>query len=70
MATSPKPPSRIATERKARGLTQVRLAAIVGVHPQTITAAERGALSDALGRRIAAALGVRAEDLRAPGAKS
>ena len=66
MLYTTKKPSRLATARHAAGLTQVQLAARVGVHPQTIATSERGALSETLAARIARVLGCSARDILPP----
>ncbi len=55
----------LALARRRAGLTQVQLAAKVGCCPNTIALAERGALSQAMARRCAAALGVPVESILA-----
>ncbi len=57
------PPSPLKVARERACLTQVGLAKLLGVHPASISLAERGALSANMARRCAAALGVPAEDL-------
>ncbi len=63
IARRPRKPSPLAAARHAAGLTQVQLAARIGVHPQTLAVAERGAISDALAQRAADALGLKAADI-------
>ena len=55
----------IARIRKARGLSQARLAARAGLHPSTLSLAESGKLLLGNGqvRRLAKALGVSITDL-------
>jgi DNA-binding XRE family transcriptional regulator len=62
-----KKPSPLAAARRAAGLTQVQLAARVGIHPQTLAVAERGALSETLAARIAKALGCAVRDIAPQG---
>jgi transcriptional regulator with XRE-family HTH domain len=58
------PPTRLQRARRAAKLSQTALARRTGAHPQTISTAERsGAVSEALARRLAPALGVKPEDL-------
>jgi transcriptional regulator with XRE-family HTH domain len=58
----------IRDRRLRRGLTQFKLAALAGVSLQTVSLAERaGFLTPQTATRLAAALGIRAEDLLAAG---
>jgi transcriptional regulator with XRE-family HTH domain len=58
-------PSRIRSAREARGLTREQLAVRAGVSSTTLYLAERaGLLSDATAAKVAAVLGVAAEELR------
>lgn len=53
------PESRLKAARTAANLSQVELARLVGVHPSTISLAERGGqMSPYLAARVAAVLGV------------
>jgi transcriptional regulator with XRE-family HTH domain len=53
----------IRERRRALDLTQVELAIKIGRSPTTISLAERGLVSDETLERIAAALGLRPEEL-------
>jgi transcriptional regulator with XRE-family HTH domain len=58
-------PSRVRAAREARGLTREQLAVRAGVSSSTLYLAERaGLLSDATAAKVAAVLGVPAEELR------
>ncbi len=63
MVRSTTPPSPLKLARENAGLTQVALAKRVGVHPATLSLAERGALSRQMARRCAEVLGVAVEEL-------
>lgn len=56
-------PSPLKLAREKARLTQVGLAKILGVHPASISLAERGALSRQMARRCAEALGVPVEEI-------
>ena len=57
--------SKLKSARILRGLTQVQLAAAIGVHPISISQYERGVIEPSLAaaRRLAMALGVPIEEL-------
>lgn len=63
-ARPPLPPTPLQRARQAAGLSQARLARETGVHPATISLAERsGSVSRGLAERLARALGVTPDDL-------
>ncbi len=63
MVESNTAPSPLKLAREKARLTQVVLAQRLGVHPASISLAERGALSRQMARRCAEVLGVEVEDL-------
>lgn len=56
--------AKIRAARQARALSQYELAKRAGLHPATISNAERGLFTDVTVKKIAAALGVRPEELQ------
>ncbi len=56
-------PSPLKLAREKARLTQVALAKRLGVHPASVSLAERGALSRRMARRCAEVLGVDVEEL-------